>query len=169
MMERLEPISIAAIIDEVEQRGNRTLAAELRDGRRVLVLDPANRLHLVTPKSLPFAWKSMVPDAFGEPWGRWEEGKWTPSLAAMVRVGAATQYRRIVIADSAAQHFLYSKGVHKPGIVERDPNLRVGDEAWVTDRTGAVLGRAKILQPTQKLLDTLRPLDDLGWYLREGG
>lgn len=169
MMQRLEAEAIAAIIDEVEKRGNGTLAAELTDGKRILVLDHANRLHLVTPKSLGLAMHKMAPDAFGEPWGTFEDGNWTPSLAAMVRVGAATQYRRIVIADSAAQHFLYSKGVHKPGIVERDPNLRVGDEAWITDQSGAVLGRAKILQPTQKLLDTLRPLDDLGWYLREGG
>lgn len=168
-MQALDAVTILPIIDEVEKRGNRKLASELAKGKRVLVLDEGNGLHLVTPSSLPMAMNAMTPDAYGEPWGTFEDGSWTPSLAAMVRVGATTQYRRIVIEDAAAQHFLYSKGVHKPGIVERDPGLRVGDEAWIADRTGAVLGRAKILQPTQKLLDTLRPLDDLGWYLREGG
>ncbi len=168
-MQPLDAVTILPIIDEVEKRGNRKLSTELAKGKRILVLDEANGLHLVTPKSLPIAMNAMTPDAYGEPWGTFADGKWTPSLAAMVRVGAATKYRRIVIEDAAAQHFLYSKGVHKPGIVERDPALRVGDEAWITDRTGAVLGRATILQPTQKLLDMLRPLDDLGWYLREGG
>ncbi|HEX9816983.1 MAG TPA: hypothetical protein VGB18_08385 [Candidatus Thermoplasmatota archaeon] len=168
-MQRLDAVTARPVIDEVEKRGNRKLASELAKGSRILVLDDHNGLHLVTPKSLPLAMNAMTPDAFGEPWGTFMDGIWTPSLAAMVRVGAATQYRRIVIEDAAAQHFLYSKGVHKPGIVERDPALRVGDEAWVTDKKHNVLGRAKILQPTQKLLDMLRPLDDLGWYLREGG
>jgi hypothetical protein len=168
-MEPLDIITIRPILDEIELRGNKRLAASIAKGERVLVLDDANRLHLVSSEAVGLLSQKTPPDAFGEPWGAWEDGKWTPSLAAMVRVGAATNYRRIVIADSAAQHFLYSKGVHKPGILQKDPALRVGDEAWVADKSGMVLGRAKILSPTEKLLDMLRPLDDLGWYLREGG
>ena len=168
-MEPLDVATIRPILEEVELRGNKKLAKSLASGERLLVLDAANRLHLVSKTAVSLLSKKMAPDAFGEPWGTLEEGKWTPSLAAMVRVGAATRYRRIVISESAAQHFLYSKGVHKPGILEKDPALKVGDDAWVTDRSGMVLGRAKILAPTDKLLDMLRPLDDLGWYLREGG
>lgn len=168
-MEALETAKIQGILEEITRRGNPRIASSIARGERVLVLDKANRLHLLSQRALVLLKTEFVPDAFGEPWGTFENDKWTPSLAAMVRVGASKPFRRIVISDTAAQHFLYSKGVHKPGILERDPSLRVGDEAWVADPTGAVLGRAKILQPTPKLADALRPLDDLGWYLREGG
>ena len=167
-MDPLTPDELEIIVNEVERRGNPSLARMIREGRKRLLRGTGSRLHLVEGRAVDLI-QGVTPDAAGEPWGTLDQGKWTPSLAAMVHVGAASPYRRVIVSDSAAQHFLYSKGIHRPGIVEKDRDLAPGDEVWVVDRAGIVLGRAKYVQAVPKNPEVLKPIDDLGWYLREGG
>jgi ribosome biogenesis protein Nip4 len=169
-METLEQETLAPIIEQIRARGNNRLAAALETGSLRLVRDLANRLHLVSRLAAETLLAApLAPDAYGEPWGTLEDKKWVPSLAAVVRIGTKKPFKRVVVSASAAQHFLYKKGVHKQGILERDSSLKPGDEAWVADPTGLPIGRARIAVPNTRSLDVLQPLDDLGWYLREGG
>lgn len=158
------------IVETVRRRGNQALADDLRRGRFLLVRVGARGIRLAAG-GLVNALEGLdpAPYSFGEPWGRLEGDQWSPSLAALVRIGARAREGRVTLSDPGVQFFLYHKDVHRDGIVDRDPKLRPGDTAWVADREGNVVGRGELVAPSARNPAALRPVEDLGWYLREGG
>lgn len=164
----MEPV-IQTIVEEIRRRGNTPLADALDEGRLRLVLED-EALWLQDPALHAFLAQHPEPPASsrGEPWGTMSKGRWRPSLAAMLRVGARMRWRRAVLEEAAVQPFLYGRPVLRRSLRELDRSVGPGDWVWACEPRGEVLGLAKVLPPGRGD-EALEPILDLGWYLREGG
>ncbi len=63
-----------------------------------------------------------------------------------------------IISEKGETHFLYGKNVYRDNIIEASEGLSI-----VINASGEPLGWAQVSK------DSLKPIRDLGWYLRRGG
>lgn len=164
---------VQRLIEAAERHGNARLVRELRQREVVPYwVDGAKGSEL---RALSAGLSELLPRlkdppaSVGEPWGSWTGDEWTPSLEAASRFGARNQTDRVIVNDQAAQLFLYGRDILGGSILHRDDGLRRGDLVWVADRDQNVLGLAHIVDAWSSRGPVLRPVIDLGWYLREGG
>jgi len=138
------------------ERGE-VVVAETRDGFALQSRDLAEALS---------TWFDVgEPSSAGEAWGAVVGETWRMTIAAASRIGGPDDC--VVLRDEAAQRFLYGRGVRPNDIQARRTPRGPGERVFVCDRFGNVLGLAFIEATSNGL--GLRPLLDLGWYLREGG
>ncbi|MBI2079052.1 MAG: hypothetical protein HYT80_11930 [Euryarchaeota archaeon] len=151
----------------VREQNNEALLRALGEGR--VELHEADDRFALRSKGLGRAlpdWAALGPPASaGEDWGEIVKGTWRLSLPAAVRIGAPAE--GVVLRDQASQRFLYGRGVQPNDIQAIRTRRGAGERVFVCDRHGDVLGLAFLEAGPNGL--GLRPLLDLGWYLREGG
>lgn len=155
------------LVEAIVAENNEALLRVIREGRAILA-ESGDKFALRSrdlAAALP-DWTALgAPASAGEDWGEIVKDTWRLSLPAAVRIGAPKE--SVVLRDNAAQRFLYGRGVQPNDIQAIRTRRGAGERVFVCDRNGDVLGLA-FLAPGPNGLG-LRPLLDLGWYLREGG
>lgn len=110
-----------------------------------------------------------APASAGLPLGHLDGDRLVLGLEGAYEVGRRGGSIPVKLKDKAAGLFLYGRDVLGQGLLKFDRRLRKGQVVPVGNARGEVLGVAQVLQSPPGKGPVLRPVADLGWYLRGGG
>lgn len=173
-MRRLAPDEHTRVAHDLDRYGTGFLDAWLRDEDAELWTDDARppRLFLLRAalaRYLAGLGEPAQPTSAGLTVGTMTARGLRLHLEGMHAVATRSRAPRVTLRDKAAQLFLYGRDVLGEGVHRIEGSLSVGDEAFVLNRAGDVLGLGRVVAAPPARGRFLEPVLDRGWYLREGG
>lgn len=111
-------------------------------------------------------------DAAGLPIGTLEGGAFHLDLQGAVLLARKTERQTVRVTEHAARLFLYGRNVLGDSIDRHDPRLERDDACIVTNPRGEAMGIGVVVGPFKGGREAVKPVLDLGTYLRdqdEGG
>ena len=136
------------------------LAVVERDGIPFVVLATDMALRLPAPV-LEGA------DAGGLPIGTLEGGSFHLDLQGAVLAARHTKSQCVRVTEQASRLFLYGRNILGISIEQHDPSLERGDACIVTNPRGEALGLGVVVGSLKGPREAVRPVVDLGTYLRD--
>lgn len=140
--------------------GPNDLAVVERDGNRFVCL-VGSSLH-----GLPEA-VSAGADAAGLPIGTLEDGAFHLDLQGAVLLARKTERQSVRVTEHAARLFLYGRNVLGDSVERHDPRLERGDACIVVNPRGEAMGLGVVVGPFRGGREAVKPVVDLGTYLRD--
>jgi NOL1/NOP2/fmu family ribosome biogenesis protein len=123
---------------------------------------------LVTPALLELPADLLAgADAGGLPVGTLQDGEFHLDLQGAVLLSPHTQAQTVRITEHAARLFLYGRNVLGTSIERHDPSLEKGDACVVANPRGEALGIGVVVGSMKGPREAVKPVADLGMYLRE--
>lgn len=146
---------------------------EQASGGRLVSMEEGERIHLFLRSAeleADLAGSPVAPDVAGLPLGTIRRGVWRPSLAGAHWLGRSGTRRVVRLRTQAAQRFLYGRTIEREGIEAMPQEAdRLEGALIVIEPGGEVLGLGRLSPARERGRQQLEPIQDLGWYLREGG
>lgn len=105
----------------------------------------------------------------GLPIGQLEEGAFRLGLQGAVEVAKHTELQAVRVKEKSARLFLYGRDVLGDSVLRHDRDLDVGDHCIVLDPRGSALGIGVVVGRFKGMHSAVRPVHDLGTYLRDQG
>jgi NOL1/NOP2/fmu family ribosome biogenesis protein len=140
--------------------GLNDLAVVERDGNRFVCL-VGSSLHGLPEELLVGA------DAAGLPIGTLEDGAFHLDLQGAVLLARKTERQTVRVTEHAARLFLYGRNVLGDSVERHDPRLEQGDACIVTNPRGEAMGIGVVVGPFKGGRESVKPVVDLGTYLRD--
>jgi len=106
-------------------------------------------------------------EAGGLPIGTLEDGAFHLDLQGAVLAARHTDAQTVRVTEHAARLFLYGRNVLASSIERHDPSLERGDACIVTNPRGEALGIGVVVGSLRGEREAVRPVADLGTYLRD--
>lgn len=140
--------------------GDGALGVVERDGIRFMV---------VTSQRVAGLPDTLLADALsvGLPLGVLEGDGFQLDLQGAMRVANCTKAQTLRVTEQSAQLFLYGRNVLGDSILWHEPSLRRGDACIVCNGRGEALGLGVVVGPFKGPRQAVRPVQDLGTYLRD--
>lgn len=166
-----DPEEVDAVVGFLEGVARR-LAQRVIGDRAIGVLDERDppRVVLLSPglDRLP---TDLVADshAGGLPIGTLEDGVFRLDLQGAVLLARHTEVQGVRVREKAARLFLYGRDILGDSVLRADRRLQNGDACVVLNPRGEALGIGEVVGGFKGLRPAVRPLHDLGVYLREQG
>ncbi|HUR62963.1 MAG TPA: hypothetical protein VM241_00625 [Candidatus Thermoplasmatota archaeon] len=111
-------------------------------------------------------------DAAGLPIGTLERGAFHLDLQGAVLLARKTERQTVRVTEHAARLFLYGRNVLGDSVERHDPRLERDDACIVVNPRGEAMGIGVVVGPFKGGRESVKPVIDLGTYLRdqdEGG
>ena len=140
--------------------GPHRLAIVERDGIQFVALATDLALRL-PPEVLAGA------DAGGLPIGTFEDGTFHLDLQGAVLAARHTKAQSVRLNEHAARLFLYGRNALATSVEGHDPSLEKGDACIVTNPRGECVGIGVVVGSFKGTKEAVRPVVDLGTYLRD--
>ncbi|MCA1819197.1 MAG: hypothetical protein LC620_03965 [Halobacteriales archaeon] len=106
-------------------------------------------------------------DAAGLPIGTLEDGTFHLDLQGAVLASRYTKAQTVRLTEHAARLFLYGRNALGSSIEQHDPSLERGDACIVTNPRGEAVGIGVVVGSLKGTREAVRPVIDLGTYLRD--
>jgi ribosome biogenesis protein Nip4 len=106
-------------------------------------------------------------DTAGLPIGALAGDVFTLGLQGAVLAGRHARLQSVRVSEHAAQLFLYHRDVLGSSVLHGDAALHKGDSCIVTNPRGETVGIGVVVGNFKGPQSAVRPLDDLGSYLRD--
>jgi len=106
-------------------------------------------------------------DAGGLPIGTLEDGTFHLDLQGAVLAAPHTKAQTVRLTEHAARLFLYGRNALASSVEQHDPSLEKGDACIVTNPRGEAVGLGVVVGSFKGPREAVRPVIDLGTYLRD--
>lgn len=124
--------------------------------------------NLVTPEILALPADLLADaDSIGLPLGVLEDGSFHLDLQGAVLASRYTKSQTLRVTEHASRLFLYGRNVLAESIDWADPDLSRGDACIVCNPRGEAMGLGIVTGPLKGKGEAVRPVQDLGAYLRD--
>ncbi len=106
-------------------------------------------------------------EAAGLPLGVLEGDGFHLDLQGAALVAVHTKAQTCRVTEQAAKLFLYGRNVLGDSVVWHEPGLKRGDACIVCNGRGESLGLGVVVGPFKGMREAVKPVQDLGTYLRD--